>query len=156
MIKCYTSVKLVAKSAKILNIKQFLISNYSEENGYLIVVESKKDIPCSIQRSFVVFAGANQVRGQHAHKKCSQFLICLNGSVDVKCDDGRKKSSYSLTNPFQGLLIPPGIWSEQIYKDANSILLVLCDRKYEVEDYIRDYDYFLRFKDITGSKINSN
>ena len=150
------SVKLVAKSAKILNIKQFLISNYSEENGYLIVVESKKDIPCSIQRSFVVFAGANQVRGQHAHKKCSQFLICLNGSVDVKCDDGRKKSSYSLTNPFQGLLIPPGIWSEQIYKDANSILLVLCDRKYEVEDYIRDYDYFLRFKDITGSKINSN
>ena len=150
------SVELDAKSAKLLNIKQFLISNYSEENGQLIVVESKKDIPYSIQRSFVVFAGANQVRGQHAHEKCSQFLICLNGSVDVKCDDGRKKSSHSLTNPFQGLLIPPGIWSEQIYKDANSILLVLCDRKYEVEDYIRDYDYFLRFKDITGSKINSN
>jgi dTDP-4-dehydrorhamnose 3,5-epimerase-like enzyme len=128
------------------------IWNYSEENGYLIVVESKKDIPYLIQRTFVVFASANQVRGQHAHKKCSQFLICLNGSVDVKCDDGMSTSVYSLTNPFQGLMIPPGIWAEQIYKADNSIMMVLCDQKFEEEEYIRDYGTFISFKNSTPSQ----
>jgi dTDP-4-dehydrorhamnose 3,5-epimerase-like enzyme len=121
------------------------ISNYSEENGYLIFIEGKNDIYFSIERVFVVYASLGQIRGQHAHKECSQFLVCLHGEVVVKCNDGKSSSMFSLKNPTQGILIPPGIWAEQVYKEENSILMVLCDREYNEGDYIRDFNEFLLF-----------
>ena len=129
------------------------VSNYSEENGHLLFVEGKKDIHFSIERVFVVYASQGQIRGQHAHKECSQFLICLNGEVVVKCNDGKSSSIFSLKNPTHGIVIPPGIWAEQVYKEDNSILMVLCDREYDEVDYIRDFNEFLLFKrDLQKSK----
>jgi dTDP-4-dehydrorhamnose 3,5-epimerase-like enzyme len=121
------------------------ISNYSEENGHLIFIEGKNDIYFSIERVFVVYASLGQIRGQHAHKECSQFLVCLHGEVVVKCNDGKSSSMFLLKNPTQGILIPPGIWAEQVYKEENSILMVLCDREYNEGDYIRDFNEFLLF-----------
>ena len=121
------------------------ISNYSEENGHLIFIEGTNDIYFSIERVFVVYASLGQIRGQHAHKECSQFLVCLHGEVVVKCNDGKSSSMFLLKNPTQGILIPPGIWAEQVYKEENSILMVLCDREYNEGDYIRDFNEFLLF-----------
>ena len=138
-------MKPISNKSLVGALKELTISTFSEENGHLIFVESKKNLKFPIERVFVVYAGRDQIRGQHAHKECHQFLICLQGEVDVNCNDGKSISMLSLKNPTQGILIPPGIWAEQIYKQENSILMVLCDREYDEGDYIRDFDEFLLF-----------
>jgi dTDP-4-dehydrorhamnose 3,5-epimerase-like enzyme len=117
--------------------------HHFEKNGDLIVMEGNKHVPFPISRVFVVRAPKNEIRGQHAHKECTQLLICHSGSVEVICDDGENRTNYLLNRPNLGLLIPPGIWAQQTYLTENSFLTVLCDRPYEAEDYIREYDEFI-------------
>jgi dTDP-4-dehydrorhamnose 3,5-epimerase-like enzyme len=128
------------------SLKLALLPHHSEENGDLVVVENNKDLPFEIQRVFFVRAPQASIRGQHAHIECNQFLICSTGRILVTCDDGQYKCSFVLDTPKMGLLIPKGIWAQQKYLTDNSILTVLCDRKYEENDYIRNYDDFLIFK----------
>jgi dTDP-4-dehydrorhamnose 3,5-epimerase-like enzyme len=129
--------------AKPLNsISLIDLPHHFEDNGDLIVIEGNKHIPFSIARVFVVRAPKNEIRGQHAHKQCTQFLICHSGSIEVICDDGENITNYLLDRPNFGLMIPPGIWAQQTYLTDNSVLTVLCDRPYEAEDYIRQYDEF--------------
>ena len=145
--KGYTcDMSFVYQPNTIKSIRQVNIPTFFEENGHLVVVESNKTFPFPIKRSFTVFAENGNIRGQHAHKKCTQLLTCLNGSVKVICNDGENILEFLLTNPSKGLLIPPDIWSEQIYELENSILLVTCDRVYESEDYIRDYNEFITYR----------
>jgi len=129
------------------NLNQVKIINlphHFEENGDLIVMEKNTNIPFDIERVFVVRAPMNSVRGQHAHIKCTQLLTCSIGQIDVVCDDGKNIANFSLNKPNIALYIPPGIWAQQSYTLNNSILTVLCDRKYESEDYIRDYSEFIK------------
>lgn len=116
-----------------------------EENGGLVVTEAIKDTPFAIARLFSVFAPVNAIRGEHAHKKCMQYLNVPIGAVEVICDDGSNKVSFLLDMPEQGLLIPAGIWATQIYKKENTILNVLCDNVYDAHDYIRDYKEYLEY-----------
>ena len=115
------------------------------ENGDLVVMEGQRHVPFSIERVFVVRGFEGAIRGQHAHKACTQFLTCPFGKVDVRCDDGRDVVSFVLDRPQIGLLIPPGIWAQQHYIIANSVLTVLCDRSYDQEDYIRDYGQYKEY-----------
>lgn len=116
---------------------------FPEENGELVVMEGLQSPPFQIARVFTVRAPKNALRGEHAHKRCTQFLTCPNGSIKVNCDDGINQKSYILNDPSMGLLIPPGIWAQQDYLTESAILTVLCDRPYEEIDYIRDYQSFL-------------
>ena len=115
-----------------------------ENNGDLVVVEGSI-IPFNMSRVFTVRASKDSVRGEHAHRHCSQLLICTNGEVEVKCDDSSTNEVYILDKPNFGLLIAPGIWTEQKYIKNNTILTVLCDRPYEEADYLRNYDDFKLF-----------
>lgn len=72
----------------------------------------------------------------------------MSGEIRVVCHDGRKVSHYLLNSVERGLLIPPGIWAREDYMTDGAVMMVLCDRAYEEEDYIRDYD---EFKTIAGS-----
>ena len=126
-------------------IKLIKLPHHFEENGDLIVMENNKNVPVEIVRVFVVRAPKDSLRGQHAHKKCTQMLTCPHGQIDVECDDGENKFNFILNHPNMALLIPPGIWAQQRYTLENSILTVLCDRVYEAEDYIRDYTEYLKF-----------
>ncbi|MBN8473928.1 FdtA/QdtA family cupin domain-containing protein [Sulfuritalea sp.] len=119
-----------------------------DENGVLCVYEAGRHVPFDIRRVFTVSARAGDVRGDHAHRKCSQLLVCLSGEIRVVCDDGRKVSHHLLDSVEHGLLVPPGIWAREDYMSDGAVMMVLCDRAYEEEDYIRDYD---EFKAITGS-----
>ena len=112
----------------------------------LVVIEGQNQVPFAIARVFVVRAPAGAIRGQHAHKACTQLLTCPIGSVDVLCDDGFETASYILDRPNTGLLIPPSIWAQQTYRAPGSVLTVLCDRPYEAEDYIRDYTEFKAYR----------
>jgi len=132
--------------SKILSKIQMIdVPSYSEDNGDLIVLEDGGMVPFSIARVFVVNAEKDSVRGEHAHKECTQLLNCLSGSIDVLCDDGRDATEYTLTPLDQALLIPAGVWAVQKYKLENSSLMVLCDQMYNENDYIRDYSQFIEW-----------
>ena len=116
---------------------------FKEDNGELSVFEqNSKAIPFQIERIFNVRSDKGSVRGQHAHYLCSQLLICSNGSIEVTCDDSLNKKVFLLDRPNYGLLVPPGIWAEQRYIKDNTTMTVICDRPYEAEDYISDYELF--------------
>ena len=128
------------------DLKFTKIPYFPDVNGSLAVVEGEVNIPFKISRVFLVSAADGAIRGDHAHRECSQFLICPSGVVEVLCDDGDQKKTFVLDHPQVGLLIPPGIWSKQTYRGALVSLTVLCDRGYEASDYIRNYDIFLDFR----------
>ena len=124
----------------------FEIPNFNKDNGSLVVLQQMETVPFNIERVFTVIANKGDIRGEHAHKKCSQFLTCPSGIIKVKCFDGKQEYSFLLDRPSLGILIKPGIWSQQIYLKENSVLNVFCDLKFNEEDYIRDFNQFIEFK----------
>tara|TARA_Y100001963_G_scaffold156137_2_gene248957 strand:- start:391 stop:813 length:423 start_codon:yes stop_codon:yes gene_type:complete len=137
---------ITIKDVKLLNLRTFI-----EPDGNLVPMESKYDIPFNIKRIFYVYGVNDQNdRGKHAHYKTKQVLICLSGEVEVVVDDGTHRKKYNLTKPNQAVYIPEMIWDEQRYLTKDSVLLVLANTNYDVNDYIEDYK---NFKEI---KINGN
>ena len=127
-------------------VKLIELHYHKENNGDLVAVEGESNvIPFSIKRVFNVRAQKGNIRGRHAHRQCSQLLICTNGSIEVKCDDGSTNELYVLDKPNFGLLIAPCVWAEQRYMENNTILTVLCDRPFEEVDYLRNYEDFIIF-----------
>tara|TARA_R110000765_G_scaffold80379_3_gene157788 strand:- start:791 stop:1210 length:420 start_codon:yes stop_codon:yes gene_type:complete len=114
-----------------------------EDNGTLTPIEGK-ELPFSIERVFYINGvPEGDIRGCHAHFRTEQLLLCLNGTVDVICKDGKNKKRYTLDSPQKGLYIPAMIWDEQIYgKDA--VLVSLCSTPYLASDYISNYDEYTR------------
>ena len=118
-----------------------------ERDSLLAVATSGKQIPFPVQRAFLVRADADAVkRGEHAHRRLHQFMICVAGEVEVTIDDGAHRRSHVLDSIAHGLHVPPLVWAEQCYRRKGTVLLVLCDAPYEEGDYIRDYDEFLRLR----------
>lgn len=130
------------------SVRLIKLPRYSEENGDLVVIEGSNNIPFNIARIFIVHAPHNSIRGQHAHKRCAQFLICSSGSVIVTCEDGVSSRQFELNDSNFGLFIPCGIWAEQLYLTKHASLTVLCSMVYEKEDYIREYSEFLTYRNI--------
>ena len=129
------------------------LKHVPDPNGTLAVVEVPRDVPFDVKRLFYVYGvKAGDVRGEHAHRRAHQYLICVRGRCEITCDDGSGRRSYLLDSPTKALLIPPGIWAEQKYQIPATILLVLSDRPYEEDDYIRDHDRFLAFRGPAASK----
>lgn len=113
--------------------------------GDLSVGEFPKDIPFEPKRYFMVFnVPSKKTRGEHAHHHCQQFLICVKGSCAVVVDDGKNRVEVLLSAPNQGIYIPPLIWGIQYKYSTDAILLVFTSDFYDANDYIRDYDEFIR------------
>lgn len=119
------------------------LPRHTRDDGELVVVEQGKSIPFPTVRTFFVRATEGAVRGRHAHKQCNQFLVCVHGAIEVECDDGATKTTFLLDAANQGLLIPASIWATETYVVSGSVLGVLCDRPYEADDYLREYEAFL-------------
>lgn len=118
---------------------------YPDVNGILCVFESGRYVPFEIRRVFTVSARSGDIRGDHAHRKCTQLLVCVSGKIRVTCDNGSIVTAHCLDSMGMGLLIPPGIWAKEDYMEDGAVLMVMCDRGYEEEDYLRDYEDFKRF-----------
>lgn len=119
----------------------------SDRRGNLTPVYSDENIPFEIKRVFYLYdIPGGESRGAHAHKRCHQFLVAASGSFEVVLDDGKNKKTVVLNRPFYGLHIPPGIWAHEQGFSSGSVCLVLASEKYDAEDYIRDYEEFLKFK----------
>lgn len=117
--------------------------------GSLTPIEGGLDIPFKIKRVFYQYdVPGGESRGAHAHINDSQFLIAVSGAFEVLVDDGKDSKVFTLNRPYYGLLVPPGIWSAEQEFSSGSVCLVLTDNGYDAADYIRDYDEFLKYKEL--------
>ena len=113
--------------------------------GFISFGEVSQHVPFEIKRYFLVFSVPSQhVRGEHAHRKLEQFLICVHGSCHCVVDDGTTREEYVLNHPGIGLHVPPMCWCVQYNYSPNTVLLVLASERYDASDYIRDYSEFLK------------
>ncbi len=118
----------------------------SDPRGNLSVIEELKEIPFKIERTYWIYdVPGGEERGGHAYKENQEFIIALSGSFDVVLDDGKEKKVFQLNRSYYGLYVPKGMWREMENFSTNSLALVLSSTKYDPEDYIRDYEEFLKF-----------
>jgi acetyltransferase-like isoleucine patch superfamily enzyme len=134
----------VADNAKLPGGAQLLpLTNATDPRGSLMAIDFKDLAAFDVRRLFCISdVPAHSVRGEHAHKVCSQFLVALNGSVKVLLDDGESRAEVTLGSTIEGLLIPPMIWGVQYQFSEGAILAVLASEPYDAEDYIRSYAEF--------------
>lgn len=112
--------------------------------GDLTVGEFETQIPFTPLRYFMVFGvPSKEIRGEHAHRQCHQFLICIRGSCAVVADDGTRRVEIALDAPNRGVHLPPMTWGIQYKYSADAQLLVFASHHYAAADYIRDYAEFL-------------
>jgi UDP-2-acetamido-3-amino-2,3-dideoxy-glucuronate N-acetyltransferase len=112
--------------------------------GSLSAGEFPLQIPFTPKRYFIVFdVPGKDVRGEHAHRRCHQFLVCPRGSLSVVVDDGKRSEEIVLNEPNLGVYVPPMIWAVHYKYSADALLLVFASDYYDPKDYIRDYDDFL-------------
>ncbi len=117
---------------------------YQDLRGALSVGEFSKDLPFQPKRYFLVFdVPSQETRGEHAHRICHQFLVCVKGSVRVLADDGRQREEFTLDSPSVGLHLPPMIWGTQYQYSPDAVLLVFASEEYDSEEYVRHYDEFI-------------
>ncbi len=113
--------------------------------GKLTFAETPGDLPFVPKRFFLVYeVPGKDVRGEHAHKELHQFLICIKGSCAVVVDDGQNRFEVALDRPTLGLHVPPMVWATQYKFTSDAVLLVLASDIYKANDYIRNYDEYLK------------
>ena len=121
------------------------IPAFEDIRGRLVVGEIEKVLPFVPARFFIVHAVPSaEVRGEHAHRECHQFLLCVKGSVHVVVDDGLNRQEIVLDRPEIGLHIRPLVWGTQYNYSADAALLVFASHSYDPNDYIRDYSTWLK------------
>lgn len=121
------------------------LDEIADLRGGLVAAEIAKFLPFPVKRFFLVHdVPSRDVRGQHAHRACHQFLVCVAGSCRVIADDGKRRQEILLNRSSLGLYLPPMVWAAQFDYSADAALLVLASHAYDPGDYIRDYNEFLR------------
>jgi UDP-2-acetamido-3-amino-2,3-dideoxy-glucuronate N-acetyltransferase len=117
---------------------------HEDLRGNLTFGEAQRHVPFAVKRYFLTFdVASEEVRGEHAHLRLHQFLVCVKGRVHIVADNGGKQADFLLERPNVGVHIPPMIWSIQYRFSADAVLLGLCSDYYDPADYIRDYSEFL-------------
>jgi UDP-2-acetamido-3-amino-2,3-dideoxy-glucuronate N-acetyltransferase len=128
------------------DMKLDTLPSIRDARGVLTVAEFSKFIPFTVVRLFYVReVPPGTIRGQHAHYRCSQYLVCISGRLRVTFADDAKERSFELS-PGHGVLVEPGIFAIETYLDEDSVMLVLCDRPYEKDDYIHTRQEFLEYR----------
>jgi acetyltransferase-like isoleucine patch superfamily enzyme/dTDP-4-dehydrorhamnose 3,5-epimerase-like enzyme len=113
---------------------------HKDIRGSLMASEFKNDLPFNPKRVFFVYDVPNsKIRGEHAHKTCEQFLVCIKGSVTALIDNGKERNQIELNSMNKGLYIPAMIWGTQYNYSEDAILLCFASKEYDNSDYIRDY-----------------
>ena len=132
----------------IKKIKKFKLKYFSRSSGILVPINFNKQFPIKVKRVFFVYGEKNKTRGEHAHKKCSQFFISIFGKINLYIETPNTKKKIVLSHLSKtGVLVPPKYWCSIKFVKNNSILMVACDQYYKVNDYLesfRDYKKYLK------------
>ena len=119
----------------------------SDPRGNLSVIEEYMQIPFKIERTYWIYdVPGGEHRGGHAYRENEEFIVALSGSFDVILDDGKEKKTFHLNRSYYGLYVPKGLWREMDNFSTNSLALVLASTRFDVNDYIRDYEKFKAFR----------
>ena len=119
--------------------------------GNITPIHGGLNVPFEIKRVFYSYdIPGGEARGAHAHRDLSQFMVAASGSFRVTLDDGKVKRSFFLNRPYQGLYVKPGIWRDLDDFSSGAVCMVLASDVYKKEDYIRNYDEFLEFREISN------
>ncbi len=135
------------KGKRILSeqIKIMEFPDFGDERGSLVVVEGGMDIPFAVKRAFYMYGSDSQViRGRHANRKSEFVMINVSGKSKVKVDNGYEQQVIELNRPRMGLYLPRMVWKDMYDFSPDSVLLVLASEHYDGEEYIRDYDDYIR------------
>jgi WxcM-like, C-terminal len=122
------------------------LPRYSRDDGDVVVAQVAAQVAFPIARVFTVTAPLDALRGDHAHIRCTQLMLCVHGAVEIICDDGRHKRTFRLNRNNLALCVPPTIWNNIFFRQDRSVVMVLCDRPFEEGDYLREYSEFLEFR----------
>lgn len=132
----------IIKDCRIIDLRKI-----HDSRGNLTPIEGGIDIPFDIKRVYYLYdVPGGESRGGHAHKALHQLIVAVSGSFSVTLDDGKTKKTFILNRPYQGLLVVPGIWRTLDDFSSGAVCMVLASEVYQKEDYIRDYNSFLKFR----------
>ncbi len=127
---------------KIIELPRFL-----DARGNLSFAEQNKQIPFKIQRTYWIYdVPGGEARGGHAFRQNQEFIVALSGAFEVVVDDGNKKQVFTLNRSYYGLYVPAGLWRSMENFSTNSLALEFGSMHYDENDYIREYDDFLKLK----------
>ena len=119
--------------------------------GNITPIDSGINWPFKIARTYYLYdIPGGETRGGHAHKQLHQLIVAASGSFDVLVDDGKNKKIVNLNRPYYGLYIVPGIWRELLNFSSGAICLVLASERYDENDYLRNYEDFLKYTNDTS------
>lgn len=132
-------------------VRLFQMPSIKDLRGTLSFGEIGAHLPFAPKRYFLIYdVPSKDIRGEHAHRKLEQLLMCVAGDCRVVVDDGRSRDEVTLNRPDLGIYIPPMVWGIQYKYSHDAVLLVLASEEYDPEGYIRDYDEFLRLTSSTN------
>ena len=128
-------------------VKLIDLPKFEDPRGNLSFIEEEKQIPFKIERTYWIYdVPGGQVRGGHAFKEQQELLVALSGSFDVVVDNGKVKQTFSLNRSYYGLYVPASLWRRLENFSTNSLALVLSSTAFDEEDYVRDYNEFLKLR----------
>lgn len=128
-----------------MQVIKYQFQQHGDERGQLISLEEFIDIPFEIKRVYYMYdTGKGIVRGCHAHKDLEQILVCIHGTCKVLLDNGKEKKIIFLEKPYEGLYVPNNMWREMYDFSSDAVLMCLASAIYKEDDYIRDYDEFIK------------
>ncbi len=129
-----------------MKIELISIPKIEDNRGNLSVIENDI-LPFELKRVYYLYdVPSGSDRGGHSHVEQKEFLIALSGSFDVILNDGKEQITVCLNKPYEGLLIHEGIWRELNNFSSGSVCLVIASAVFDEDDYIRDFEAFLKFK----------
>lgn len=137
--------------AKLSDCTLITLPKEEDPRGSLTYIYENVQVPFPIRRVFYIYdVPAGKDRGAHAHKQCWQFIIAASGALEVFLSDGKEQKIVTLNRPYQGLLVPPGIWAHEQEFTTGALCLVLASHEYQADDYIRNYDEYLQYLAASG------
>tara|TARA_B110001452_G_C15096055_1_gene382218 strand:- start:19 stop:420 length:402 start_codon:yes stop_codon:yes gene_type:complete len=132
-----------------MKMKKFKTKSYRNSTGKLIPFTFNKKFPIKPKRIFYVFGKKNKIRGEHAHKKCSQFLFPLLGNFELSVLNKKQNKIFTMYSKNNlGFLVKPKTWLKIKFLSKFSVLMTVCDMNYDLRDYINDLKEFKKIEGI--------
>lgn len=136
------------KRKTVSNVENHQLLYFQEKGdmrGHMVIIEQLKDVPFDIKRLFYIYGSDETVRrGMHANRNSEFVLINVAGKSKVKVFDGHFEHIYELNQPHTGVYLPKMVWKEMYDFSEDSVLLVLSSEIYDANEYIRDFDDYMK------------
>lgn len=128
------------------DVKMIQLPKIIDERGNLTFIEGNNHIPFEIKRTYMIYdVPGGEIRGSHAYKELDEVIISLSGCFDLVVEDGNSERIFTLNRSYNAIFVPHGLWRTLKNFSTNSLCLVLASTEYDEDDYIRNYDDFIKY-----------